>query len=310
VILSENGMILESVCDFVRKWGELVGKSGGFLVRDWGEMGGKSGGFWGKVAVFWCGNGGFLVRKWRILGRECGKMADFWVRAWKNGRFLGASVEKMKSLLCIIMLPVELLHIIAGVDMESYCAMLALPPFARSLDPGIITDFMISFGFGIEITNSCITWKCNKVTHRNGGPAVIYPNGEQHWYRHGEIHRDDGPAVIYSDGEQHWYRHGNIHRDDGPAVIYITGGKLWYQHGQFHRDGGPAVIYPNGTQRWYRHGKIHRDGGPAEIYSNGAQQWYQHGIRVQPRDQFIIRRIMVELLCIIIDMVWSYIGRR
>jgi hypothetical protein len=50
------------------------------------------------------------------------------------------------------MLPTELLHVIAGVDIKTYRSMLALPPFARSLDPGIITDFMISFGFGIEIT--------------------------------------------------------------------------------------------------------------------------------------------------------------
>lgn len=37
--------------------------------------------------------------------------------------------------------------------------------------------------------------------HREGGPAVVYPDGMQRWYRHGRLHRDDGPAVIYPNGD-------------------------------------------------------------------------------------------------------------
>jgi hypothetical protein len=154
------------------------------------------------------------------------------------------------------MLPVELLHVIAGIDMETYRVMLALPPFARSLDPGIITDFMISFGFGIETTCWCIVWTRNGVAHRSDGPAVIYPNGTQCWYWRGKRHRVDGPAVIYSCDTQWWYQHGEFHRDDGPALIYSSGEQRWYQHGKLHRDDGPAEIHPDGSQYWYRHGEL------------------------------------------------------
>ena len=44
--------------------------------------------------------------------------------------------------------------------------------------------------------------------HRDDGPAVVCPNGEQAWYRNGQLHRDDGPAVVPPDGGQEWYRNG------------------------------------------------------------------------------------------------------
>jgi hypothetical protein len=44
--------------------------------------------------------------------------------------------------------------------------------------------------------------------HREGGPAVIYPNGSQLWCRNGHLHREGGPAVIYPNGSQYWYLNG------------------------------------------------------------------------------------------------------
>jgi hypothetical protein len=35
------------------------------------------------------------------------------------------------------------------------------------------------------------------VRHREGGPACVYVNGTEKWYREGKRHRDDGPAAIY-----------------------------------------------------------------------------------------------------------------
>jgi hypothetical protein len=154
------------------------------------------------------------------------------------------------------MLPVELLRVIAGVDIQTYRSMLALPPFVRSLDPGTITDFMINFGFGIKITHTYIKWTRDGVAHRNDGPAMIYSDGIQCWYRRGEFHRVGGPAIVCADGMQFWYQHGNFHRDDGPAAIYPDGERRWYQHGKLHRDDGPALIYSGGSQRWYRNGKF------------------------------------------------------
>jgi hypothetical protein len=68
--------------------------------------------------------------------------------------------------------------------------------------------------------------------HRIGGPAVIYANGHQIWYRHGQRHRVDGPAVIEADGRQRWYQDDRLHRADGPAVIYPDGSSAWYVQGR------------------------------------------------------------------------------
>jgi hypothetical protein len=46
------------------------------------------------------------------------------------------------------------------------------------------------------------------------------------------LHREDGPAVIYPFGEEQWYRNGKLHREDGPAIdgisysCYVLNGKL------------------------------------------------------------------------------------
>jgi hypothetical protein len=72
----------------------------------------------------------------------------------------------------------------------------------------------------------------------------------------GELHRDDGPAAIYPDGRQYWYRNGDLHREDGPAVIYSNGTHKWHRNGKLHREDGPAIIYPDGTQSWHLDGKL------------------------------------------------------
>ena len=82
--------------------------------------------------------------------------------------------------------------------------------------------------------------------HRDDGPAVIYPNGKQEWYRNGARHRDNGPADIHHDGTQYWYRNGLIHRDDGPAITYSDGAQFWYLNGKrFGEDenGDPEAYF-------------------------------------------------------------------
>lgn len=34
----------------------------------------------------------------------------------------------------------------------------------------------------------------NEILHRDGAPAIEYPNGSKEWYRNGKLHRGDGPA--------------------------------------------------------------------------------------------------------------------
>lgn len=38
------------------------------------------------------------------------------------------------------------------------------------------------------------------VLHRENGPAVECPNGDQYWYTNGQLHRIDGPAVDTDNG--------------------------------------------------------------------------------------------------------------
>jgi hypothetical protein len=40
------------------------------------------------------------------------------------------------------------------------------------------------------------------------GPACIYVNGTEKWYREGKRQPDDGPAAIYPDGRCVWFVEG------------------------------------------------------------------------------------------------------
>ena len=42
------------------------------------------------------------------------------------------------------------------------------------------------------------------VLHREDGPAEVYENGGEYWYKEGELHREDGPAIMFPDGRQYW----------------------------------------------------------------------------------------------------------
>ena len=90
-------------------------------------------------------------------------------------------------------------------------------------------------------------------THRTSGPAIIQPDGEEHWYQNGKRHRTDGPASVFPSGAERWFQNGVLHRLDGPAVVYCT--KKWYQNGLLHRTDGAAVVFPNGDLHWFLNGE-------------------------------------------------------
>jgi len=45
-------------------------------------------------------------------------------------------------------------------------------------------------------------------------------------------HKDNGPALIYSNGYEAWFKNGKRHREDGPASIYPGEYKSWYKNGR------------------------------------------------------------------------------
>ena len=75
--------------------------------------------------------------------------------------------------------------------------------------------------------------KCTYQCFLDGGdhPAINDPNTKtKKWYKMGVIHRDNGPAITSPDGEE-WYTDGKLHRLDGPAVISQKRGEQFWING-------------------------------------------------------------------------------
>ena len=84
-----------------------------------------------------------------------------------------------------------------------------------------------------SIENGIEIWRLpNGTYHREDGPAVIRPNGNNEWWVNGKRHRTDGPAIIRSDGYQEWWINGKLHRTDGPSIICSDGTQNWFINGQ------------------------------------------------------------------------------
>lgn len=101
----------------------------------------------------------------------------------------------------------------------------------------------------------------------------------------GLSHRTDGPAIIFKNGEERWFRSGLLHRIDGPAFIAVSGTRSWYNNGLVHRIGGPARIFGNDYEEWWNEGLIHRLDGPARTYkfeNKTIKEYWINGFRVKP----------------------------
>lgn len=78
------------------------------------------------------------------------------------------------------------------------------------------------------------TWELISDIIEAGGLFIVIEE-DSAWVaydRLGKIHRAGGPAIIYLDGTQQWWRHGRLHRDDGPAIIHPDGSREWWQDGE------------------------------------------------------------------------------
>lgn len=125
-------------------------------------------------------------------------------------------------------------------------------------------------------------WLKNDRYHRKTGPAIIYANGNQHWFLYGMRHRVGGPAFLDLSKKYPitaWYRYNKLHRVGGPARKFNNVTEWWYK-GQLHRTDGPAVesLTKCGVdQEWWFKGLRHRDNGPAVIFATGHTEWWKHG---------------------------------
>lgn len=121
------------------------------------------------------------------------------------------------------------------------------------------------FGGPAIIRADRMTWYYRgKVCNSNADPSMISNNGDQSWstVKNGETrrHRLEGPAEIFANGDQKWYKYGNLHRPEfgtfgGPAKLCVSGEKSWYHENLLHRESNrPAAMYLNGTMRYARRG--------------------------------------------------------
>lgn len=109
-------------------------------------------------------------------------------------------------------------------------------------------------------------------------PAIIYPNGDKYYYRHGKIHRDDDkPAIEHHNGYKEWIMEGVTHRMLGPARIYSDGSVEYWKDNYLHRFDGPAIITADNHMEWFIHGVRHNVDNPAIKFANGDMMWYTRG---------------------------------
>ena len=55
----------------------------------------------------------------------------------------------------------------------------------------------------------------------------------------GRSHREDGPAAVWLDGTQYWYRRGRYHFAHGPADLWYDGLLRWYKDDRLLRERDP-----------------------------------------------------------------------
>jgi len=66
---------------------------------------------------------------------------------------------------------------------------------------------------------------------RKGYEVYTDHDGVKWWCLNGQLHREDGPAVEWPDGDNSWYLNGVLHREDGPAREFHGGKKYWCLNG-------------------------------------------------------------------------------
>ena len=121
--------------------------------------------------------------------------------------------------------------------------------------------------------------------HSTYGPALIFDNGDEFWYWHGQLHNANGPAVQREDEHIEYWIFGEKHREhDLPAVIRSSGTEEWWWYNKKHRENDqPAVRRSNGNLEWWFNGVRHRNNNPAwiKMIDNQffAHEYWDNGVK-------------------------------
>lgn len=155
-------------------------------------------------------------------------------------------------------LPADVTLLIAESDAGAYAALRTASRDMREMLPSV-ENYMSKRTVRTVNDRGVVEYKYNGVLNRIDGPAVIYPNGAEWWFRMGYIHRDgDLPAITSPGGRMVYCKNGLRHRDNGPAEI-STYEQAWYTYNlrnRKERDAQgrllPAIVYiDNGQGRYF-----------------------------------------------------------
>jgi hypothetical protein len=173
-------------------------------------------------------------------------------------------------------LPFDVITVIAGVSIEVYYLLLALPRFGRHI---------LSPKARLSYESRFTTYKTEYVIIANNLKCLV-----EEWYlttrsgKHYHHHNTASPAYImyYPDGQiryEGWYRYGKYHRSVLPDGKQLPARTCWYPL---------SMEYPKRTinyEEYYQDGQLHRIDGPASIsiyiHNNGQiteGEYYLHGI--------------------------------
>ncbi|MBL4898183.1 MAG: hypothetical protein JKX76_00920 [Colwellia sp.] len=118
-------------------------------------------------------------------------------------------------------------------------------------------------------------------------PTIIHKDGKCEYYENRKffnislrvLHRPslEGPAVIFPNDDQNYYKNGFLHRpsSEGPAVIGMNGYKAYYKNGKVHRS---SPIPSSSMDKDHSKVVISVHAGPAVIFQNGDEIYYNNGI--------------------------------
>lgn len=107
-----------------------------------------------------------------------------------------------------------------------------------------------------ELINDNEAKRQYKLTFTDGTIEFLYESyrwydRDKEWYYHSIItHCDDGPAIIFSNGDKHYYNNNRLDRIDGPAIENVDGTYEYYQQGLLHNPNGPATFDGKNYEYW------------------------------------------------------------
>lgn len=149
-----------------------------------------------------------------------------------------------------------------------------------------------------ELDDGTLIFFKNGMVHRRFGPAVIYPDGTEEYWRCGRRHRDNGYAIVsgnvcisFRNGKfiprQYYNLEDNSYMTldlKGETYInYITRTYKTLENATDRELGRHNIMHTDETEpdtcKYYFKGIQHLEHSPAEIKKSGTKVYYMYGVK-------------------------------